>query len=394
MICNGSWRRDKIVFCREIGKLYEDTHSYAFIGRGKKLLTQPKYVVTWKTLILIPIGLAAFLAYIYVFRVDIQDIVAKVQHVNLNFYALTAVAAVLDTFFFTLAWHSLLRFLKVKVSLFKSFLFVWIGIFVDGLIPAESMSGEVAKIYLVNKEQDGTAGAATASVVAQRLIGMSLNVTTLLVGALLLLVESLLFGMMLALILFLVVVTFIFLALILLLCVKENWTFRLVDAVTGFIERISRGHWKLTRLREELVEATKSFHSAMRDYAHAPKTLLTASLFSAASWMFSLTVFYLTFLAIPNARISWSAILVVSAIFVALKSIPIGVPFEVGLPEITLSTLLIIFGVPGDISILATILIRLPTFWLRFFVGFAAEQWLGIKALIARAKGHAEFSQN
>jgi uncharacterized protein (TIRG00374 family) len=356
-------------------------------------LTQPKYTVTWKTLILIPVGLIAFLAYIYVFRVDIQDIVARVQRINLNLYMLATIAAVLDTLFFTFAWHSLLRFLKVKVSLFKSFLFVWIGIFIDGLIPAESISGEVTKIYLVNKEHDGTAGAATASVVAQRLIGMGLNVTTLLIGAALLLAESLLYGMMLALILFLVAVTFVSLALILLLCVKQNWTFRLVGAVTGFVERISRGRWKLTTLREEMVAATRSFHAAMKDYAHAPKTLLIASLFSTVSWIFSLAVFYLTFLAIPNARISWSAILVTSAIFVAVKSIPVGVPFEVGLPEITLSTLLMIFGVPREISFTATILIRLPTFWLRFFVGFAAEQGLGIKALITRTKGHTELPQ-
>ncbi|MGD0979722.1 MAG: lysylphosphatidylglycerol synthase transmembrane domain-containing protein [Candidatus Bathyarchaeia archaeon] len=357
-------------------------------------MTQPKYAITWKTLILIPIGLIAFLAYIYIFRVDIQDIVANVQGINLDFYALATVAAVLDTLFFTFAWYSLLKFLKVKVSLFKSFLFVWIGIFIDGLIPAESVSGEVAKIYLVNKEHDGTAGAATASVVAQRLIGMGLNVTTLLVGAFLLLVESLLYGIMLALILFLVAVIFVFLALILLLCVKQNWTFGLVGAVTGFVERVSRGRWKLSRLREELVEVARSFHSAMRDYAHAPKTLLTAFVFSTASWAFSLAVFFLTFLAIPNAKISWSAILVTSAIFVAVKSVPVGVPFEVGLPEIALSSLLMIFGVPREISFTATILIRLPTFWLRFFVGFGAQQWLGIKAFMTRTKGQTELPKN
>jgi uncharacterized protein (TIRG00374 family) len=358
------------------------------------LLTQPKYAVTWKTVILIPVGIIAFAVFIYLFGVDIPGIVSNVQHINLSFYLLATLAAVLDTLFFTFAWHLLLRFLKVKISLFKSFLFVWIGIFIDGLIPAESVSGEVTKIYLVNKEHEGAAGAATASVVAQRLIGMGLNVTTLLAGAFLLLTESMLYGMMLVLILFLVAITFIFLALILLLCVKQNWTFRLVGAVTGFIERISRGRWKLTRLREEMFEATRSFHLAMRDYAHAPKTLLTASFFSATSWIFSLVVIYLTFLAIPNAEISWSAILVTSAIFVAVKSIPIGVPFEVGLPEIALSTLLMIFGVKGDISATATILIRLPTFWLRFFIGFAAEQWLGIKAFITKTKGQTELPQN
>lgn len=358
-------------------------------------LTQPKYTVTWKTLLLIPVGLAAFIVYIYLFGVDIPDILLRVQEINLSLYLLAVVAAVLDTFFFTAAWHSLLRFLKVKVSLFKSFLFVWVGIFVDGLLPAESVSGEVAKIYLVNKEHEGSAGAATASVVAQRLIGMGLNVTTLLIGASLLLAESLLYGMMLFLILFLVTITFVVLALILLLCVKQSWTVRLANAFTGLAEWISRGRWRLTGLRAEIVKATRSFHLAMRDYAHAPKTLLTAAVFSMASWIFSLIVFYLTFLAIPGAQISWSGILVTSAIFVAVKSVPVGVPFEVGLPEITLSTLFMIF-VPGDLVVratictTATILVRLPTFWLRFFVGFGAQQWLGIKAIITRKNGQVE----
>lgn len=361
----------------------------------KMSLTQPKYAVTWKTLILLPVGLAAFVVYIYLFGVDIPNILLRVRQISLSFYLLAVVAALLDTFFFTVAWHSLLRFLKVNVSLFKSFLFVWVGIFVDGLLPAESVSGEVAKIYLVNKEHEGSAGAATASVVAQRLIGMGLNVTTLLIGASLLLAESLLYGMMLFLILFLVTITFVVLALILLLCIKQSWTFRLANAVTGLAERISRGRWKLTGLRTEIVKAARSFHSAMRDYAHAPKTLLTAAVFSTTSWIFSLVVFYLTFLAIPGAQISWSGILVTSAIFVAVKSIPVGVPFEVGLPEITLTTLFMIF-VPGDLVVraaictTATILIRLPTFWLRFFVGFGAQQCLGIKAIIARKKGQAE----
>jgi uncharacterized membrane protein YbhN (UPF0104 family) len=135
------------VLRRENWQLYENSHSHFSFSRDLRLLTQPKYSVTWKTLILIPIGLAAFLAYIYIFRVDIQDIVANSKGINLDFYALATVAAVLDTLFFTFAWHSLLRFLKVRVSLFKSFLFVWTGIFVDDLIPAESVSGEVAKVY-------------------------------------------------------------------------------------------------------------------------------------------------------------------------------------------------------------------------------------------------------
>jgi uncharacterized protein (TIRG00374 family) len=339
------------------------------------------------------IGLAAFLAYIFIFKVDIQEMMAKIQQIDLGPYILATAASLLDTVFFTSAWHSLLKFLKVRILWFKSFIFVWIGIFVDDIIPAESVSGDLAKIYLVDREQEGTVGAATASMVAQRLIGMVINVATLLVGAALLLIENLLSGMILNLILFLVAMTFLFLALILLLCFKQGWTFRIVDGVTWFADRITRGRWKLSKLREELIEDTKAFHRAIKDYAHAPKTIFIAASFSAISWLLALTVFYLIFLSIPNAHISWSAILVISAIFVAVKSIPIGVPFEVGLPEITLSTLLFFFTGNMETSVLATILLRLPTFWLKFVIGLVAQQWLGIKNIMASTEDGTDLAK-
>lgn len=359
-----------------------------------------KYRVTWKTFLLPLIGLAAFFLYIYIFNVDIQEIIAKAQRTNLNLYGLAAVLSLLDTLFFAFAWHSLLSFLSVKISRFRSFLFVWVGIFVDTLIPAESVSGEIAKIYLVNKEQNGTAGKATGSIVAHRLIGMFINISTLLVGATLLLIENQLHGIILTLVLFLVVVTSVFLVLTLLLCVKEKWTMGIVDAVIRFTEYITRGRWKLFRLRDEAMTEAKAFHRAMREYIHAPRTLLQASCFSVVSWILMLAVFYFTFLSMGYPQITWSAILVVSAIFTAVKSIPIGVPFEVGLPEITLTTLLYFFvrqWAGGDliawqISATATILMRLLTLWLRFFIGFAAQQWIGIKAITTNAESKTGLS--
>lgn len=347
-------------------------------------MSAPKYKVTWKTLLLLIIGLVVFFVYIYVFNVDIRQIIAKVQQTNPYYYTLAAIASVLDIVFFTLAWHSLLRFLSVKLSVFKSFAFVWAGIFVDTLIPAESISGEITKIYLVNREQNGAAGKATASVVAHRLIGMGINIAALLVGASLLLFESQLYGIVLGLVLFLTTAISIFFILVLLLCFREKWTFRIVDGVIGFAERISRGHWRLKKLRGEVVEIHRSFHVAIREYMHAPRTLFIASLSTVIAWVLSMSVFYLTFVSMGYPQISWSAILVISAIFVAVKSVPIGVPFELGLPEITLTTLLVFFGVPWAISATATILMRLLTLWLRFFIGFGAQQWIGAKAVITR----------
>jgi uncharacterized protein (TIRG00374 family) len=343
------------------------------------MVTKPKEA--WKTIVFIVLGLAAFFAYIYVFNVDIWQIIETIKSVNLYIYLLAAIAVIFEIFFFTVAWHFLLRFLSVKLSIVKSFLFVLFGIFIDTLIPAESISAEISKIYLVNREQNGTAGQATASIVAQRIIGMTMHIITLLVGAILLLTEKQLFGIMLNLILLLIIATFFVLSLILLLCVKEKWTFRIIDAVIRFAEWVSRGRWKLIKIREEVIEAAKAFHSAMRQYRRAYKTLLAASSFSVISWVLSMSVIYLSFLSIGYTSISWSAILVICSIFAAAKSIPIGIPFDVGLPEITLYTLFIVVGVPPETSATATILIRIVTLWMTFFIGFAAQQWLGIKSI-------------
>lgn len=337
----------------------------------------------WKTIFFIVLGLVAFFAYIYIFNVDIWQIIGTIESVNVYIYLSAAILVILETFFFTVAWYFLLRFLSLKLSIAKSFLFVWFGIFIDTIIPAESISAEISKIYLVNKEKSGTAGKTTASVVAQRIIGMTMHVVTLLVGAILLLTEKQLFGIMLNLTLLLVAFTFVFLSLILLLCVKEKWTLRIIDAFIRFAERISRGRWKLTNIREETLEAARAFHNAMREYRRAYKTLIIASSFSIISWVLFIIVIYLSFLSIGYASISWSALLVICSIFASAKSIPIGIPFDVGLPEITLYTLFILVGVPPETSATVTILIRILTLWMRFFIGFAAQQWLGIKAITA-----------
>jgi len=99
------------------------------------------------------------------------------------------------------------------------------------------------------------------------------------------------------------------------------------------------------------------------------------------SWLLNLGVSYFVFLSI-GFPIHWSVIIITCSITTAIGSVPLGVPFEAGLPEITMSTLYILMGVrPEVVAATATILIRLLTLWLRFFIGFGVQQWLGIKAM-------------
>jgi len=340
------------------------------------------YRITWKTIILLAVGIGAFLLYLFLFKVDIFAIIDKARGMDLSLYLLALSCVVLDTFFFAMAWRSLLNFLAVRLSIIKSFLYVWYGVFMDIVIPAESISGEISRVYLVTREQNGAQGKVVASLVAHRLMGMAINVASLFIGIFLLLVRGQLYGIVLTLLLFLVVATSVGLILLFSLCLREKWTLKLIDGAMKFAAFVSRGRWKLTSIKEEALKAARMFHDSIKEYMRSPKTIITSFCLSMISWIFAVGVAYLVFLSL-GVQIQLSVVLVTTTIVVAVKSIPIGIPFEVGLPEITMSTLfgLLSPNITLQTAATATVLIRILTLWLRFFIGFAAQQWLEIRTI-------------
>lgn len=351
-------------------------------------MVSPKFKIGWKAVLLPISGIIAFFVYLYLFNVDIPTIIAIAGTTDLRIYSIAIVFIIVDTFLFSLAWHALLNFLSVKLSVFKSFLYVWYGLYMDIIIPAESVSAEISKLYLVTRERGGseTSGKVVASLVVQRLIGTSLNVTGLLVGAGLLLTYMQVGGIVLNLTIFLAVASIVSLIFLIFLCFRETWTLKVIDAGIRFIEYLSRGRWKLTKVRNDVIEAATIFHSSMREFRRAPRAVFTSLFYSVAAWLMSLGVAYLVFLSmgfsIPEI---WSIVLITNSIISAIHGIPIGIPFEAGLPEITMTAFYSVLGVPFDISATATILTRILTVWLRFFIGFVVQQALEIKMITTKA---------
>jgi len=360
-------------------------------------MTSAKFKVTWKTLILPLIGIVAFLAYLYLFQVDIPEIVATIQTANAFIYSAAFFLIFVDTFFYAMAWRVLLTYLSVKLSVLKAYLYVWYGAFMDLIIPAESISGEISRVYLITREQgNGVSGKVIASLVAHRLISMSVGLTTIIVGVCLLLTESSLNPLVFNLSLFLIFTTLLFLVLLLLLCVKKDWILKVIDRLLGFFERFTRGKWKFTKVRGDVIRTAEMFHDSMKKFGRAPKVITLSVFLSSLSWLSYLAISYMVFMAIgfPTSFRLWSIVLVTHAIVTAIKSVPIGVPFEVGLPEITMTTLYAVLGIPMNVSATSTILNRLLTVWLRFFVGFSIQQWIEIKAVKTSLKVSAKEKSN
>src|SRR3990170_4502490 len=254
-------------------------------------VTAPKPKLTSKTVLFPIVGLVAFFLYIYVFQVDIPAIIRTAQTADPLPYTLAIALSVAEVFAYSVSWRVLVNFLQIKLTAIKSFLFIWYSIFLDIIIPAESVSGEVVRVYLITREQGNTAcGPAVASLVMHRLLGMAMNVAVLFAGIGLLFVEGQVSGLVLNLVLFLAAAITAILLLLIVFSFKEQWSLKVIDWLVRAAKFLTRGKWKgLTRIREDACRITKGFHDSMMKFRRNPKPLASSMLGLAVTWILSLS---------------------------------------------------------------------------------------------------------
>ena len=344
-------------------------------------VSNPTAKLNFRAILPIVVGLAAFFIYILLFNVDISKIAATAQSANLPLFSTAIAVSIGEVFFATVSWRALLGSLKVKISFVRSFLYTWNSIFIDTLIPAEGVSGELSKVYLVSKEQGGISGKAVASVVMQRIIGLVINMIVLLLGVVFLFRSVQLTPLVSNLTVFFTAALTLLIGLLLLISWKEKWSARIINGFIRALEILSRARWnqRLVGIREKAFNANKIFHDSMREFRYDTAKLVVPTLCLFLNWFSSLAVPYLVFLSL-GFNVPWAVILITSSIVAAVKAVPFGIPFEAGLPEVTMVTLYTLMGIPAEISATSTVLSRILTLWLRFGIGFAAQQYITLKS--------------
>lgn len=326
------------------------------------------------------IGLLIFIGYLYFF-VDIPEMLTIIQRIDLFYYLLAVAVLLLSMLAYSLTWQYFLRPLSINVPFRKTFLFTWVGVFVDLLIPAESISGDASKAYLMSKESGENAGKVVASVVSHRILSMIITLSTLIISSIsLFILQYELPAFVSNLILLVAVGTIISLIFIFLLCLKEQLTQKLIDLLLRFSAFISRGRLKLASLRSKAKKASSAFNQSIEVLGRNPRSLVRPVFFSIVAWFLSVLLSFLVFVSLDHP-VSFVLITIVYSISNAIQNIPIGVPGEVGLVEIVMTSLYGLLGVPLGISAAATVLIRVLWVWFRLLLGFVAVQWIGIKAL-------------
>ena len=331
--------------------------------------------VLTRTLPLLLLGIFIFI--LYLFFIDFSKIAEVFRQIDPYIFAASILASILDVMFFTLTWHILLRALSVKAKFSKSIAYVLIGNLVDIIVPAESMSAEVSKIYLMKRDGEDV-GKVTATLVMQRVYGMMLHAVTLVVACIYMIATNYpLPSLVVYFVSVTIGLTMLFLSLIVLTCLKRDLAWKFLKAALGVAERLVPSRFNIERWSKSVEHVLNTFYSSLSNLAKKPSRMLISILSSATSWIFCLLVSQTVFISLGYSM-PFIIVAVVYSISIIVQYMPAGIPSEAGITEVVMSSLYGMFGVPLSVGAAATILVRILTVWMRCILGLVALYWRGI----------------
>lgn len=330
-----------------------------------------------KSIILTIIGLASFLFYILYF-IDINQLLLIFRDVDLKYYLSTFPLVLISTFFYSLTWTSLLNRLLIKLKVQKAWSFIWIGTFVDLILPSESFTGEITRIYFTSNHLKADTGKITASVISHRILSTVLNIIGLFVGSVIFLLSHTLNPLAMDVIAIVLVGTLIFILAFWILILKEELIRRLMIYLLKFLSRITKDRVNLEKYEDNVLRNIRSFHGALRTLGGSPKGLIKPIFYGVIAWILDLFTLLLILYSV-GFEVPLSLILILYSLIHTIQLIPVSILGFVGLTEITLSTILILLGFPSAISVAIALLIRFLSFWFKLLIGYISLQLYSLK---------------
>ncbi len=337
----------------------------------------------WKALVFMAGGLIAFGLYLYFF-VGIDELVFAAQKINtanyLFFFSLAIVSMLLALLCWATAWRTVLRTLKVNLSIKKTFMIFMVGYFLDLVIPSETIGSEVTRLYLVRNETRGDLGAIAASAVTNRIVEYSI-VAVGLCGSIITLVSSNTVPSVVSGFMSLVLVgVLIYLAILLLLALNEHAAQLVVKA--GFkLLRLLRIKKYQSANEDKTKTSLAIFYNGFGTFRQTPKKLLLPLVFQLLSFMFNIAVYVLVLQALGIQNLNLGFFILVFFIASAIQGATASL--SVGSLDIILVTVFTLYGITAATSGIAVILLRTVTYWFPLLASYVTLQVYGVRNLLS-----------
>jgi len=340
-------------------------------------MVRDKPRLTKKYFLILAAGLFGYIFFLYLF-VDVEAIIAAIQYADPLYYSLAFFAIMMNVLFHSLTWWRLLITLSIKAPLKKIFSFIWIGNFVDILVPAESISGEITRAYLLSHDSVDNTGKNTASIMSHRVIYTTMSLICFVISSIFFTMKYKMAPSLFSLTIIVLVGAMGTLSFLALLCLKREWAWKIISSLLNLFDFILRGRWNLTQYKPKLKKTLNDFYEGLKTLGNHPLSLVWPTVFSSIAWAFKMLITVLVFISL-SIDVPFSAIVVVFSIIDTLQTIPLGIPGEVGIIDITMTGLFTALGISPVISATATILTRIVTLWFNLLIGGIFVQWVGVK---------------
>lgn len=326
-----------------------------------------------KTAVLILVGLALYLGYLYFVGFDsLKSVLLDTDYRILLFAALLAL---IGNMFHAGGWWVFLRDMKYKVSFLKAYEIYLSSIFFVNVIPTAAISGEVAKIYFVQKADPGSRFDRT---LAAGLMSRILEIIPVSLGAIAGVLYVAIYYHIPAWALVFCIVIAVALAIaatIILAVAMNNDLLRKLTAwlIAALGKLFKSKSWNERAERYDRI--ILQFGSSIKEITGKKLLIARALALIFIAWCFDVSVAYLAFLAIGNP-VSPGFVITVFSIMVILQLLPTFLPGGIGFVDIVMTTLYLAMGIPKAGAAGATIMIRLVTLWFLTTVGSLVTLYL------------------
>jgi uncharacterized protein (TIRG00374 family) len=329
------------------------------------------------------IGLVVFVAYLYFF-VGSNEIVKVLSHINsvqyIFFYSLTLLSVLGSVFFWSAAWNTILRTLKVHISYRRAYIYYWVGYFVDLVVPCATICGEVTRLYLVQRETKENTGSLAAAAITNRIVAYFVIAVGLYAGAALIFLKPAVSSVITSVFIFFVVGVTVYLGILLYLAFFKQAARNFTRLYLQLEKRFRPKSYNLSNIKNT-EKSLYQYYESFKIFRENPRLLVRPLILHTISYTLGLAVYILVFyaLGIPSATPEFYIVV----FFISQAVQDSSAAFSVGTLDILLATLFLLYGIPIGISGIAAAVVRSASFWFPLFVGFVCVQIVGARNLLS-----------
>ncbi|RLE80346.1 MAG: hypothetical protein DRJ51_06005 [Thermoprotei archaeon] len=330
-------------------------------------------------------GLLFYLIFLLFIRIDIEKVLVLLSRAKTEYLLLALFFDINFIAFYALAWHFLVKAVAKRVKLRDSMLAVIMGWLGDMLIPAAFITGEVIRLYYINKKYRARYSSLAATVVIHRLLSAIAFVLYIFLGAFFLafqrvFVAPTVFKEMI----FISLLAGGFAVLLLSFILNPELLSKLMTIASKYIIRFLEKAG-LEKYSGDVLSGVESFKNSILLVKANINLILLSFFLLMVQWACGIMVPYNVFHSL-NCNVGFWLLSLAYPLYGVIDNIPLGIPVNAGLLDTAMITTFILLGIEKNTAVAATLVTRFITVVFEAILTSSISLTFGIRSILVELK--------